>query len=235
MNERKIILIAEDDELNLEFFELMLSKLGFNIEKASDGKAALEILKRNRIDLALVNTMLPEISGWEILKTVQKDPKLSSVPVILLSDIDSVKEKVESYEQGAEDYITKPFNFSVLLSRIRAALRKRELLVQIKLRDQLIILAEKTGDEIIEYLASYSETVGRISEQIIRLTSERFDAEAAAAFLKKMREQCFATQKEIKAMQTRIDTAFEDADVVKAKEIGVSQLEHPEKAHLKRG
>jgi DNA-binding response OmpR family regulator len=235
MSERKTILIAEDDELNLEFFELMLSKLGFDVEKASDGKAALELLKRGRIDLVLANTILPEISGWEILKTVQGDSKLSSIPVILLSDIDNVKEKVESYEQGAEDYVTKPFNFSVLLSRIRAALRKRELLVQIKLREERLNLAGKTGREIKKYLASYSETVGRIGEQIVRLTDEPFDAKTAAAFLKKMRKQCFATQKEIKDMQAEIDGAFSESNVVKAKEIGLNQLEHPEKPVSKRG
>jgi DNA-binding response OmpR family regulator len=127
MNKRKRILIADNDEYNLEFLELMLSKLGFDVEKAEAGPAALEKIRQKKADFALINTILPGMSGWEILKTVKADAQCAAVQVIMLSDIDNVKEKVECYELGAEDYITKPLSFSVLLAKIRSAIRNKEL------------------------------------------------------------------------------------------------------------
>jgi DNA-binding response OmpR family regulator len=235
MPERKTILIAEDDELNLDFFELMLSKLGFRVEKASDGKTACEILRHSHIDLALVNTMLPEISGWEILKIIQNDPKLALIPVILLSDIDNIKEKVESFEQGAEDYVTKPFNFSVLLSRIRAGLRKRELLSQIQLREERINLADKTGEEIKQELDIEHGLLSDINEEATRLINEGFDEKTARAFLKKTQKQTRESLKKIENGQRRLEAAFKAGATVKTKEIELRQLERPEKINARRG
>ena len=127
MNKRKRILIADNDEYNLEFLELMLSKLGFDVEKAEDGPAALEKIRQKKVDFALINTILPGMSGWNVLKTVKGDAALAAVQIIMLSDIDNVKEKVECYEHGAEDYITKPLSFSVLLAKMRSAIRNKEL------------------------------------------------------------------------------------------------------------
>ncbi|MDR2467572.1 MAG: response regulator [Spirochaetaceae bacterium] len=131
MNGRKKILVADTEELNLEFFELMLSKLGFEVVKADDGQSALEKIRQKTIDLALVNTILPRLSGWEILKTVKADKNLAALQVILLSDIDNLKEKVESYELGAEDYICKPFNFSVLLAKIHQTMRSKDFYIEL--------------------------------------------------------------------------------------------------------
>ena len=126
MNERKKIVVADNQELDLEFLGLMLSKLGFEVEQAADGKTALEKIKQKKADMAIVNTILPKISGWEVLKTVKKDDEIAGTQIMLLSDIDNIKEQVESFEAGAVDYIVKPFNFSVLVARIRSLLRNKE-------------------------------------------------------------------------------------------------------------
>ncbi|MDR3301501.1 MAG: response regulator [Spirochaetaceae bacterium] len=212
MTERKKILIAENEELNLEFLELMLSKLGFAVERADEGTLLLKIIKREKIDLVLINTILPEVSGWEILKTIKNDAKLSGIPVILLSDMDNVKEKVEAYELGAEDFIAKPFNFSVLLSRIRSALRKRELFLQIALRQERLLLAEKVGLEIN----------GRLKELINALDGACRNAVCDD------KEKIFAALDEIKILQKSIDVAYEEGAKIKGQEIGLSVLERPE-------
>jgi DNA-binding response OmpR family regulator len=160
MAERKNILIAETETLNLDFFEVMLTKLGFAVLKAEDGQTALDKLHAGGVDVAIVNTILPEMSGWDVLKAVQSDDALAGVPVILLSDMANVKEQVESYERGAEDYITKPYNFSVVLARIRAALRKRELYQQLAIRDQHIALVAKIGTDVMKALSQFTQTVG---------------------------------------------------------------------------
>ncbi|MDR2509032.1 MAG: response regulator [Spirochaetaceae bacterium] len=124
------ILIADNEELNLEFFDLMLTKLGFKVEKAEDGHIALEKIRQKNIDFALINTILPKVSGWEILKAIKTDPHLEHVQVILISDIDNLKERVECYELGGESYISKPFNFSVILAKIRQAMRAKHFYIE---------------------------------------------------------------------------------------------------------
>jgi DNA-binding response OmpR family regulator len=225
MSEQRTILIAEDEALDLQFFELMLSKLGFNVEEASDGSEALNIIREKNIDLVIANTILPELSGWEILKTIKNDPNLASIPVILLSNIDNVKEKVESYESGAEDFVTKPFNFTVLLSRIRAALRKRELFMQIKLREDRIKLADKKGEELKGVLSAYTDTIHALNEEITSLLKKDFDAKSIAACLEKVSKELSTTEQDMKKQQEDIDIAFEEGFAMRRKEIGLNALE----------
>jgi DNA-binding response OmpR family regulator len=151
MIDRKRILIADSDVLNLDFFELMLSKLGFTVERAQDGHAALEKITDSAasepFDLIIIADVLPKVSGWEILKTVKADPKTALVPVFLLSEINKAKEIVEAFELGAYDYIVKPFNFSVVLARIRAALRNNMLISQTRTPEKDLTISGKPAHD----------------------------------------------------------------------------------------
>jgi DNA-binding response OmpR family regulator len=121
---RKKILIADDEAINLEFFDVMLSKLGFEVRQARDGAEALEILSKWKPDLILLDNVLPRLSGWELTRIIRSSEShrdISDVPIIMFSAMDDVKDKVEGLEIGADDYITKPFNFSEVLARIRAS------------------------------------------------------------------------------------------------------------------
>jgi DNA-binding response OmpR family regulator len=172
--------------------------------------------------------MLPEISGWEILKTIQNDPKLSGIPVIFFSDIENVREKVESYDLGAEDFITKPFNFSVLLSRIRSALRKRELFVQLALREERLRLAEKTGVEVKERLYELVNMFEKAWENVESLKKEKTDGKSLNEFFSATEGRFSSALRDIKNLQKGLDAAYEKADKLKKKEIGLNLLEHPE-------
>jgi DNA-binding response OmpR family regulator len=119
MSERKRILVADADSLESDFFVLMLDKLGYNVEAAMDGKSALEKIRHGTWDLIIMESALPQVSGWSVLKTIKADEKLAEIPVILLSGVEDVKEEVDAFELGVEDYIRKPFNFSVVIARIR--------------------------------------------------------------------------------------------------------------------
>ena len=141
MNALKKILIVDDEDINLDFFDVTLSKLGFTVERASDGVEALEKVKRFFPDIILLDNIMPEMSGWEVTKTLKNDPKYMEIPIIMFSAIDDVKVKVEGFELGIDDYITKPFNFSEVLARIRAVLRSRELYAQIVARESRLSLA----------------------------------------------------------------------------------------------
>ena len=120
MNTKKKILIADDEIVSLEFFELMLSKLGFVVEKCDNGSEVIEKVKKFHPDLIILDNIMPGMSGREITKILKNDPNFKNISIIILSALDDVKDKVAGFEAGADDYITKPFNFTEVLARINA-------------------------------------------------------------------------------------------------------------------
>ncbi|MBQ8401597.1 MAG: response regulator transcription factor [Clostridia bacterium] len=116
------ILIVEDEEKIARFLELELVHEGYAVEKAHDGRRGLEMAAGGKWDLVVLDIMLPELSGLEVLRRLRKS---SGVPVILLTARDAVTDKVSGLDMGANDYITKPFAIEELLARIRVLLRGR--------------------------------------------------------------------------------------------------------------
>ena len=116
------ILVVEDEESLARFIELELIHEGYEVEKAEDGRRALELALSADFDLILLDIMLPELNGLEVLRRLQKE---KNTPVILLTARDSVMDKVSGLDAGAVDYITKPFAIEELLARIRVAIKHR--------------------------------------------------------------------------------------------------------------
>ena len=116
------ILLVEDEEKLARFIEMELVYEGYSVEKAFDGRTGLELALGGSFDLVILDIMLPEINGMEVLRRIRKT---SQVPVIMLTARDTVIDKVTGLDSGADDYMTKPFEIEELLARIRTALRKR--------------------------------------------------------------------------------------------------------------
>ena len=115
------ILVVEDEAKIARFIELELSHEGYAIEKAEDGRAGLELALSHDFDLILLDVMLPQISGMEVLRRLRRE---KDTPVILVTARDAVMDKVAGLDAGADDYITKPFAIEELLARIRVALKR---------------------------------------------------------------------------------------------------------------
>lgn len=115
------ILIVEDEEKIARFVELELKHEGYEVDKAFDGRDGLEKAENGEYDLIILDIMLPQLSGIEVLRRLRR---ASDVPVILLTARDSVTDKVTGLDMGANDYIPKPFAIEELLARIRVLLRK---------------------------------------------------------------------------------------------------------------
>lgn len=119
MNEA--VLIIEDEEKIARLLEIELEYEGYTVGKAGSGTEGLEAFRAGNWDLILLDIMLPNMSGIEVLRRIRQHN--SRVPVILLTAKDSVEDKVSGLDLGANDYVTKPFRIEELLARIRAALR----------------------------------------------------------------------------------------------------------------
>ena len=117
------ILIIEDEERIARFVELELEHEGYETGKRADGRSGLEAALSGSFDCILLDIMLPELNGLEVLRRLRKS---SEVPVIMLTARDAVMDKVSGLDMGADDYITKPFAIEELLARIRLVMRKAE-------------------------------------------------------------------------------------------------------------
>ena len=214
MNAQKKILIVDDEELNLDFFELMLSKLGFGVEKAQDGVEALEKVKRFLPDLILMDNVMPRMSGWELTKILKADTRYKDIPIIMFSALDDVKDKVEGFELGIDDYITKPFNFSEVLARIRAVLRSRELFAQIAVRESRLSLAEELSVDIKRTLLGFVESIDDLDKAIEKISRD-------PAVIEKTQH----VRKQIAELDARIEKTIVQWEDLKKREIGLPILE----------
>jgi DNA-binding response OmpR family regulator len=227
MTERKKILIVDDEQLNLDFFDVMLSKLGFIVEKAGDGLEALEKVRQFHPDLILLDNIMPKMSGWDVTKTLKKDPRYRNIPIIMFSALGGVKDKVEGFELGVDDYITKPFNFSEVLARIRAVLRNRELFGQIVSRESRLNVAEAFGADMKSKTADFIKSMDELDEAIalIPRNGAEMDTASLTQRLEAVGAAAQAVRKNIAGLDERIDRTIAEWQDLKKNEIEIQVLE----------
>jgi DNA-binding response OmpR family regulator len=117
------IMVVDDEERMVRFIRLNLEHDGFRVTEAFKGSQAIDRLRSSLPDLILLDVMLPDLDGFEVLKMVRE---VSNVPVIMLTAKGEEEDRVKGLELGADDYITKPFSPRELVSRVRAVLRRTE-------------------------------------------------------------------------------------------------------------
>ncbi len=117
------ILLVEDEEKVLRFVSRGLRAEGFAVDEAKDGEHGLDLATSYQYDLVILDIMLPQVSGTEILRQMRNRGQLT--PVLMLSARDQINDKVTHLESGADDYLTKPFSFTELQARVKALMRRR--------------------------------------------------------------------------------------------------------------
>lgn len=117
------VLIVEDDSGIAEFLQLELEHEGYAVLYVADGRSALEMFEKNAPDIVLLDIMLPELNGLEVLRRIRKT---SHTPVIMLTARGDTFDKVSGLDSGADDYLAKPFEIEELLARMRAVMRRND-------------------------------------------------------------------------------------------------------------
>ena len=118
------ILIVEDEQAIREMIAFHLSRAGFETLEAQDSREARELIANNRPDLALIDWMLPDVSGLELTRMLKRDESYEDLAIIMLTARAEERDKISGLEGGADDYITKPFSPRELIARIHAVLRR---------------------------------------------------------------------------------------------------------------
>jgi CheY-like chemotaxis protein len=121
------ILVVDDDPINRKILSLSLESEGHRVRTASDGLRALEILQDEPVDIVLLDVLMPEMDGLEVLRHMKADGRLRHLPVIVISALEEMETVVRCIEMGAEDYLSKPFDRVLLRARLNAALAKKRL------------------------------------------------------------------------------------------------------------
>ena len=119
------VLVVEDDPTLLETLEYNLKRQGYQVYTAADGLAALEVARRERPDVMVLDVMLPGLDGFEVCRTLRPE---MSVPILMLTARADEVDKIVGLEVGADDYLTKPFSMRELLARVKALLRRVRLI-----------------------------------------------------------------------------------------------------------
>jgi DNA-binding response OmpR family regulator len=233
MKKKEKILIVDDEPINLEFFTVMLNKLGFEIDRAESGDEALQKVKEYMPDLIILDNIMPGLTGWEvtkILKTNKEYDSVKSIPIIMFSAMDAVEDKIEGFELGVEDYITKPFNFSEVLARIRAVLRSKELSRQVARRERRIAAIESLNNSLIFFTRHIRKPICDILEKAknINLENKEETQELIDSF-KKESQEIIAT---LDGLEDEIEELKNKETVMREGDLTLDDLEIKFKKHL---
>src|SRR5512140_1005162 len=131
------LLVVDDNKVNRLLLTRSLEQQGDTVESADNGLRALEMLRSKNYDLVLLDIEMPEMNGFQVLAQMTSDPQLREIPVIVASSLEGIDSVVKCIEMGAEDFLTKPVNNTLLRARINTSLEKK------RLRDQRMELIRR--------------------------------------------------------------------------------------------
>ncbi len=226
-------MIVDDEQINLDFFDVMLSKLGFQVEKAEDGEEALDKVRSFKPDLIILDNIMPKISGWEvtrILKQHEEFRDFRSIPIIMFSAMDDVKDKIEGFELGVEDYITKPFNFSEVLARIKAVLRHKDFTDQMLQRERRIALLESVNHLLRSTVEEVRKPIERLLEELETIDTE--DPELMRTLLLKIKDQCLQFQNRFEELDSSLQELQGHENDLRKQEVSLKELEERYQRHF---
>jgi len=158
----KKILVVDDDHKIVDLAKMYLEKNGYRVIAAYDGRAALDLARREHPALIVLDLLLPEMDGRDVCRTLRAE---SNVPIIMLTARTEDTDKLVGLEIGADDYITKPCNFRELVARVRAVLRRTYA------RDNVPVEAIAIGDLTIDFTAHEV----RLGKRVVELTPAEFE------------------------------------------------------------
>ncbi len=220
------ILIVDDDKMIREFFENTLVQLGFKVATSEDGLDALDKIKEGNFDLILLDNVMPKLSGYEVTQILKKDREFESfkdLPIIMFSALDDTENKIMGLEMGVDDYISKPFNFSEVLARIRSIFRHREVAKQLANREKRLAILESLNTNLIAVKNHIKEPMNKLYEEAMSI--DFCDNEAVKTFLSNFKNDYKELQATLKAIESEIDDLEIKGRSIKQKEVSLEEME----------
>ena len=147
------ILVVDDQRTNVELMADLLGQRGYQVRTALDGEQALEIVRGEPLDLVVSDIMMPGVDGYELCRRLRADARTALLPVVLVTSLDPQAERVKGIEAGADDFLSKPVNWTELFARVRSLLRVKALQDEVRrqaeaLREWNAKLEERVGQQV---------------------------------------------------------------------------------------
>ncbi|MDH5256997.1 MAG: response regulator, partial [Gammaproteobacteria bacterium] len=183
------IMIVEDNDYNRDILRRRLDREGYDVIECVNGREAVNTLKTEKVDMILLDIMMPEMNGYEVLEIIKKDEGLKNIPVVVISALSEIDNAVKCIELGAEDHLPKPFSPTLLRARINAGLQKklfydREVQYKHLIEDQNRNLEARVSDQVKQISETQMAAIFAMSK-----LAESRDPETGE-HLERMREYC---------------------------------------------
>jgi EAL domain-containing protein (putative c-di-GMP-specific phosphodiesterase class I) len=160
MDKNKITILVVDDTLyNLEILSIMLSNQGYAVLEATNGIDAIELAKTRIPNLILLDIKMPSMNGYEVCKNLKNNPITQQIPIIFISAIKDVEEKVEAFSMGGVDFINKPFHLIEVLARVETHLRISSLQTQLLEQTKLLAIQNISLQAELQHSAEFNENL----------------------------------------------------------------------------
>src|SRR6201982_1588021 len=131
------VLVVDDVEANVKLLEAKLSSEYFDVLSAYNGRAALAIAKEEVPDVILLDVMMPRMDGFEVCRQLKADPRTADVPVVMVTALSDVANRLRGLEGGADDFLSKPVNDIALFARVRSLARLKRMMEEMRLRESV--------------------------------------------------------------------------------------------------
>jgi PAS domain S-box-containing protein len=165
MKDKAVILVVDDISQNNDLLEAYLAPQGYEIIKAVSGEEALEKLDGKKIDLILLDVMMPGMDGFEVTRRIRQDPKTKMMPIILVTALKETEDRIKGIQAGCDDYISKPFNKMELLARVQSLLKVKAY------NDLMINYRNELESEVINMTEALKQSNITLDEQNARLSA----------------------------------------------------------------
>ena len=153
------ILVVDDVPANVRLLEVRLKAEYFDVKTAMNGPDALEIAARDRVDLVLLDLMMPGMDGFEVCRILKQQPETAHVPVLMVTALDGVEDRVKGLQCGADDFLTKPTSETALITRVKSLIRLKGMIDELRLRASTV---QSVGVEVTEIFSSSKQLGGRV-------------------------------------------------------------------------
>src|SRR5207244_6876866 len=156
------VLVVDDVEANVKLLEAKLSSEYFDVLSAYNGRSALEIAERELPDVILLDVMMPRMDGFEVCRQLKANRRTADVPVVMVTALSDVANRLHGLEAGADDFLTKPVNDTALFARVRSLVRLKRMMEELRLREEV---CRRFGNA--EGQAGLAEDAGRAGSPLL--------------------------------------------------------------------